>query len=193
MPMSKTESEEVTCKLNELKGQYDSLKVLVETVSNSLKSIATSMGSMNNSMGSMNNSLTEKIEEGNLKLADDFKRLENSLNSEVNNLKVADDEIRNALDAQKIETDEKFGEFRAHINDLANKIQDQSERDADNVVIKSQAARILSLEKQCHRGLQHDRGWNVEIDGIPKEVGDEPEDLRYAVLELFFCVQHSRP
>ena len=150
----------------------------METVSKSLNTIETSLGSMNTS-------LTTKIEEGNSKLADDFKRLENTLNSEVNNLKVADDEIRNELRAQKIDTDQKLGEFRVAMDDLANRIPDQGELDAANVVIKDQAARILSLEKQCHRGLQHGRGWNVEIDGIPKEVGDDPENLRHAVLELF--------
>ena len=35
-----------------------------------------------------------------------------------------------------------------------------------------------------HSNKQHSREWNVEIDGIPSNVGDDPDQLKEAVYEL---------
>jgi hypothetical protein len=40
------------------------------------------------------------------------------------------------------------------------------------------------MEYACHRSQQNSRKFNVEFDGIPTEVGDEPEKLEEAVLKL---------
>ena len=183
MPMSKAESEDVANQLCELKGQYDSLKGLMETVNTSLSTLSTELGSMKDS-------LTTKIDEGNFKLTTDMQRLECSLKSEVKGLKDADEQIRISLNDHIVKSTTDLDENRVATNELKDKVCDMNvkqerELNAANEIINAQAARILSLEKQCHRGLQHHRGWNVEIDGIPKEVGDEPEKLRKAVLELF--------
>ena len=44
---------------------------------------------------------------------------------------------------------------------------------------------LLDLEKSHHKNLQHSRKWNVEIDGIPAAVGDDPVQLKAAALNLF--------
>ena len=46
----------------------------------------------------------------------------------------------------------------------------------------------IALEKSVHRNLQHGREWNIEIDGIPVNVGDEPEQLQEAALEIFHAI-----
>ena len=51
-------------------------------------------------------------------------------------------------------------------------------------VIDSQAEKIVRLEKDLYNGLQHNRKWNVEIDGIPTDVGDEEEKLEEAVIKI---------
>ena len=43
----------------------------------------------------------------------------------------------------------------------------------------------MRLEKQCHRGLQHGPGWNVEVDGLPSELCDDPASLKKGMAELF--------
>ena len=64
-------------------------------------------------------------------------------------------------------------------------IKEQSRNLEDaNKQILPQAA-IVRLEKQCHRGLQHGRGWNIEVDGLPKQLGDNPSDLRDAMCNIF--------
>ncbi len=50
--------------------------------------------------------------------------------------------------------------------------------------IQSLKHKLINLEKSSHGGLQHTRGWNIEIDGIPSEVGDERNDLEVAVISL---------
>ena len=61
----------------------------------------------------------------------------------------------------------------------------QAELKAANDLISTLSTKVVRLEKQCHRGLQHGRGWNIEVDGIPKEFGDEPTNLKKAMSELF--------
>ena len=41
------------------------------------------------------------------------------------------------------------------------------------------------MEKSVFHNLQHDRKWNVEIDGIPINIGDGVNQLEIAVVKLF--------
>ncbi len=50
--------------------------------------------------------------------------------------------------------------------------------------IQTLKQKLINLEKSSHGGLQHTRGWNIEIDGIPPAVGDERSDLETAVIAL---------
>jgi hypothetical protein len=46
------------------------------------------------------------------------------------------------------------------------------------------SSQMETLERATHGGLQHGRGWNVELDGIPAEVGDDRRVLKKAVLSI---------
>ncbi len=48
--------------------------------------------------------------------------------------------------------------------------------------------RFKELETATYRGQQHSRGWNVEIDGIPRNIGDEPAQLQEATLKILHAI-----
>ena len=171
MPMSKAESEDIAKELNEIKGQYSLLHGLVENVNKSLHEISSNLINLNTT-------LTHKIEDGNAKLASEIQRIESSFATEVESLKTSHEEIRRDFQEHQARTEINIEKLRAEERDHRN------EFDASSIIIRAQAAQIQRLEKECHRGLQHGRGWNIEIDGFPQQVGDDPESLRKAFLNL---------
>ena len=48
--------------------------------------------------------------------------------------------------------------------------------------------KIVGLEKAVYTGHQHSRKWNIEIDGIPTNVGDESEQLRVAANKILTAI-----
>ena len=46
------------------------------------------------------------------------------------------------------------------------------------------SSQVETLERATYNGLQHGRGWNVEVDGIPAEVGDDRRVLKKAVFDI---------
>ena len=88
--MSKAEADDVTNKLGGLREDFNSLKKLVEDSNNSLADISRNLTLLNTS-------LTQKIDDGNAKLSHEIQWIETSFNTELNGLKAADDDIREAL------------------------------------------------------------------------------------------------
>ena len=88
--------------------------------------------------------------------------------------------------------DEKHKGFDESICKLRDEIQARKLREGElceiihenTRTIKTQANKICNLEKSVHSGLQHDRKFNVEIDGIPVNIGDEPSQLEAATVML---------
>ena len=161
--------------LNDLKDQYSELKKLVEDVGVSVRGIASQLTTMNTD-------LTTRIDGVETKLSNDMQRLEANLNSEVQSLKQENTEIREMVDANKQTALNVIGSLRGDVlrcNESRN-----HELKAANDLISTLSTKVVRLEKQCHRGVQHGRGWNIEVDGIPKEVGDEPTNLKKAMSEL---------
>ena len=157
--------------LNELKDQYSELKKLIEDVGESVKGISSQLLLMNSE-------LTTRIDG----VSSDMQRLEASLNADVQTLKQENEEIRKVVNENVDAVTNDVGKLRAALDQCVK--SKNTELDAANSLIATLSTKIVRLEKQCHRGLQHGRGWNVEIDGIPQEVGDEPNDLKLAFSEL---------
>ena len=118
-------------------------------------------------------------------ITDRIDKLDRTISDEIVVLKNADQNLQNQLTDLERNTSASIAE----IKDEAEKdraLQTKSEKvlsDA-HVIIAAQAKRINNLERECFRGMQHSRGFNIEIDGIPAVIGDHPLDLEVAVLEL---------
>ena len=106
--------------------------------------------------------------------------------SEVGKLKVSNVALENSIEYQQRQIDQQVTEMKAQIE--AQNLQLQGAVMALNNAnerIEEQKVKIARLEKSSHGGLQHGRGWNVEIDGIPLNVGDNPGQLQEAALKIF--------
>ena len=64
----------------------------------------------------------------------------------------------------------------------------ENELNATKVLLEAQIKKFIRLERSSEACQQHGRGWNVEIDGIPANVGDDPEQIQQAVLKLFEAI-----
>ena len=63
-----------------------------------------------------------------------------------------------------------------------------SDLKAENINLKS---RIVNLEKSSFGDSQHSRRGTIEIDGIPNNVGEEPEKLEGAVIKILKSIDVS--
>ena len=123
----------------------------------------------------MKDTLTKKIDEVKRDISSEVNRLEVRITEDIDELKRTDAQILDSFGVFKEESNAKIDGLQNELGLTKTKLERQSN---DLIlaagVIAEQQTKIVSLEKECHRGLQHGRGFNVEIDGIPKNVGDDP-------------------
>ena len=116
-------------------------------------------------------SLSEKIDRINERIDESNK----SITAEIHNL-----ETRVFNEIQRLDADQALQQRAINFNkkSMEGEIgQLQQDLEAQKNVIKERDDQIVRLERACHAGLQHNRGFNVEIDGIPSNVelhGDIP-------------------
>ena len=93
-----------------------------------------------------------------------------------------------------VETNKK--RFDSELDELreSNKMYEESDENTKIKLNKSElevsylTKKIVNLEKSVHSGLQHSRKWNVEIDGIPAIIGDDPIHLENATLKILNAI-----
>ena len=94
--------------------------------------------------------------------------------------------LQNAIEFQKKDFDDKILQLNNHIEAQSKQIQGAvMALNNANERIEEQKLKISRLEKSSHGGLQHGRGWNIEIDGITPNVGDTPAQLQDAAIKIF--------
>jgi chromosome segregation ATPase len=54
-----------------------------------------------------------------------------------------------------------------------------------NRTIEALQHKLASVEFSCHRSQQNSRKFNLEIDGLPMEIGDEPDKLEEVAIKIF--------
>ena len=133
--------------------------------------------------------VTAKIDEVNLTISSEVKRLEEKLTEDIEELRNADQRVIDTFIEFRKETADDVNALKTELEDTKAKLLVQT----DNLQVVTgqvlaQQKKIVSLEKECHRGLQHGRGFNIEIDGIPKNVGDNPIQLEEAALKIFEAI-----
>ena len=109
----------------------------------------------------------EKLRKTNTNLSLQLDLDRKSFQSEIQELK--------EMNEKKLEIDESM-------------MKEFSDLKAENVNLKS---RIVNLEKSSFGDSQHSRGGTIEIDGIPNNVGEEPEKLEGAVIKILKSIDVS--
>ena len=154
-----------------------------------LKSLMTSCNSKIDHLTNTTNTLQQQVVKVERDISDRIDKLDDSLKHEISVLKNADLQIQNQLDDFKRVVSTDVANIKSDASeDRALLLKTNQTLDGCYEVIKTQKKRIVSLERECFRGMQHSRGFNIEIDGIPTDVGDDPLDLENAVLELLRCI-----
>ncbi len=140
--------------------------------------------------------LSERIEEVNTKISVDIRNLEAKHINDHQDIKVLIERVENDVTANQQTNSEEVAALMTKIESHENRINNQDREfraiqvqlAAANKRNNYQAMRFKELEKATYRGLQHGRGWNVEIDGIPRNVGDTPAQLQEATLKILNAI-----
>ena len=126
--------------------------------------------------------MKERFDDLEKKIEKDCKAVEEKINLNIQQIKMA--------------MEEKHKVFEDKIGKLQEELEGRKTREVQlcQVIEKNvaemelQAKKIANLERSVHSGLQHNRKFNVEIDGIPVNIGDEPSQLEVATVKLFNAI-----
>ena len=116
-------------------------------------------------------------------------QLEKKLTNDINELRSEDRRIAELIHTNKDHSDAEFVKLKEQLDSRDEEIRGQS-----NALIEARGQidalsnKVTTLEKASYRGLQHGREWNVEIDGIPSNIGDDPRQLEDAVVTLLGAI-----
>lgn len=127
-----------------------------------------------------NNDLVDKVGEIDVKVSaldEKFTKETRELRSEQELLATFSKNLDIKITDYKTETDNALEDLREEIKRVSNQGDTQK-----------LSRKVERLEKSVHHGQQHDRLWNLEIVGIPVNVGHEPDQLEEAALSIFEAI-----
>ena len=166
--------EELTAQLTlheESNSQLNELKLMMQAMNTNVETLGKTLNQKIDNLASSTSKLAERVEEVNREIRDDFQKLETKLDTDIGHLKRESASIRETIALNKDAVDTKTATM-------------QRELEEAYVLLDVQKKKFTALEKSSQRGMQHARGWNIEIDGLPAAVGDDPEDLEEALLKI---------
>ena len=155
----------------ELKQMMKSMSLNLQSVSVSVNTLGENLNKKIDELKITNTMLAERVETVNTAIREDLQKLETKINLDLEKIGRESASLRESIVKNKDEVD-------TEVNALKRELEEA------HVQIDLQKNRFFTLEKSTQRGLQHARGWNVEIDGLPTAVGDDPDDLQVAVMKL---------
>ena len=125
--------------------------------------------------------VVQGLDDLDVSISDKLRSLETKLTADVIALKEMHSDLKMIVSTESKENTEKFMEVDERVSHLEDAM----------VTADEQSQKIIRLEKDLYTSLQHNRKWNVEIDGIPNDVGDEIANLEEAVVKI--CVAIGVP
>ena len=154
--------------------QMDKLSASIDKIGENHESLVASI-----------NGVDEKLTNLETKLSHDI----TSIQSDISALSVQNNSLTQIVENNKVSTDNAIKGLSTKITALENEplvnIQAFERVSKDLDTLKTKFAR---LEKDVYKGHQHGRLWNLEIEGIPNNIGDEPSQLEEAALAIFEAI-----
>ena len=133
--------------------------------------------------------LSCRIEEVNGTFSRSLTILEQKVDDAVLNLRETDQQIVAAVDLKEKSLLEQIDSMKTRIVTYDTQLYaTRLVLNATQERLEGQRSRMVALERAVYRNMQHGREWNVEIDGIPVNVGDEPNQLQEAALKIFNAI-----
>ena len=167
----------------------DELTNKISTLTDSIQEMNTNLSSKIDNLTSTTNNLRDRIEAVHTDLANDVKQLGDTLTTEIERLEANDNSLLVQFQNYEHVANTKMASVEKELDATKRTLAEKS-RDLEtaSLEIARQTKKIESLEMACNRGLQHGRSFNVEIDGIPVNVGDDPVQLEEAALKIFHAI-----
>ena len=162
--------------------------------------MATQLTGLTAAIADLNTNLTAKMDDQHKDLGERIGNIEGNITSQIQNLEAKFDAEINALKATNVtfshrienfatNANAQIGVLRTETNERFEALEQTDKQYTEAVsIIEAQQKKIVSLEKSCHQGLQHGRGFNVEIDGFPVNIGDDPQQLEDAAMTLLTAI-----
>ena len=114
----------------------------------------------------------EQLEESNRSEIVEIKKLQGALTNKLQDNVVRIDNNVKVLEQQDITLTQKNLDLSESVNNI------------NTSIVPELRGKIISLEKTLHGNLQHERLAQIEIDGVPNNIGDKKEDLEVAILSI---------
>ena len=114
-----------------------------------------------------------------------IEKLEESFKADIASVKQSNETLFVQINNDRIKFENDLGRIYGKIHDL--ECEDNNVNSKLNEaygIIDCLKGKIEYLEKSAFHNEQHGRKWNIEIDGIPINIGDDRLQLEKAVLEL---------
>ena len=115
--------------------------------------------------------LNQKVDDSNRAITAEIHNLEERVFGEIHKLQTSQIDQQRTINFNKAAVDDEMGQLRQELK-------------AQQDLINNREEQIVRLERACHSGLQHNRGWNFEFEGIPSNVGEDPIQLEQAVIRI---------
>lgn len=169
-----------------IKGDIEAVKLDVQAKSEYVESkLSEVIDGVKNQLIESVNKVGGRIEEVNQGLTRDIASLKNSTTDDINKLRASTKFVSDDVKAYKDTTDARIAALEESNRSLLVRLDGAYEAfNANANRLHVVETKLSSLERSSHGGLQHTRGWNIEVDGIPEVIGDERKDLKSAVITL---------
>ena len=168
-------NEDISDQIAELRTLMATIGDSVKTVSEAVKNLGDSLNKKVDDLTNSTDKLTERVEEVNNSIRSDLEKLETKFDTDIAILKQDNNLVKETVGEHKQFVEEKCGDVDRELLTL-------------HEIIENQKKKFIMLEKSSHRNQQHGRGWNVEIDGIPVNVGDDAIQLQDAVVKICYAL-----
>ena len=130
-------------------------------------------------------SLNNKLNDLEIKHHEQIKRLEVSFMAELEGVRNSNATLYNQMNADRLK-------FQDEVDKIHGKIFQIENQDSELFLKLNKAYEMVDnlknkvhyLEKSSFNNEQHTRKWNIEIDGIPINIGDDQNQLELAVIEI---------
>ena len=150
----------------------------MEEIKSMITNMDTKFSSSFSNLDAKYERVVQSLDDFNVSISNKLQSLETKLTADVIALKEMHSDLKLIVSTESKENTEKFMEVDERVSQL---------EDA-RVTADEQSQKIIRLQKDLYNSLQHNRKWNVEIDGIPNAVGDEIDAIEEAVVKICVAV-----
>ena len=136
-----------------------------------LTALRSSMDKNHESLSGKIDLINDRIDESNQAITTEIRNLEDRVFTEIRQVRDSQDQQQRLIDFNKQLMDREVNQLKLELKSKCDQLSAQEDK-------------IVRLERACHGGLQHNRGWCIEVDGIPANVGDDPVQLERAFIHI---------